>query len=46
VLPGRDGASASEINRFLFTRAEWLAHLEGKVLAGTPMIETVKIADG
>jgi crotonobetainyl-CoA:carnitine CoA-transferase CaiB-like acyl-CoA transferase len=28
------------------TRAEWLAHPEGKVLAATPLIEIVKIADG
>lgn len=28
------------------TRAEWLAHPEGKVLAATPLIEIIKIADG
>jgi crotonobetainyl-CoA:carnitine CoA-transferase CaiB-like acyl-CoA transferase len=28
------------------SRAEWLAHPEGKVLAATPLIEIVKIADG
>lgn len=28
------------------TREEWLAHPEGKVLAATPLIEIVKIADG
>ncbi|WP_199553799.1 CoA transferase [Sandaracinobacteroides hominis] len=28
------------------TRAEWMAHPEGKVLAATPLIEIVKIADG
>lgn len=28
------------------TRAEWLAHPEGKALAATPLIEIVKIADG
>lgn len=28
------------------SRAEWLAHPEGKVLANTPLIEIVKIADG
>lgn len=28
------------------TRAEWLAHPEGKVLAQAPLIEIVKIADG
>lgn len=28
------------------TRAEWLAHPEGKVLAATPLIEIVKIAEG
>jgi crotonobetainyl-CoA:carnitine CoA-transferase CaiB-like acyl-CoA transferase len=28
------------------TRAEWLAHPEGKVLAATPLIEIVKIANG
>jgi crotonobetainyl-CoA:carnitine CoA-transferase CaiB-like acyl-CoA transferase len=29
-----------------FTRAEWLAHPQGKALAGTPPIEIVKITDG
>ena len=28
------------------TRAEWLAHPEGKVLAATPLIEIIKIANG
>lgn len=28
------------------TREEWLAHPEGRVLAATPLIEIVKIADG
>jgi len=28
------------------TRAEWLAHPEGKVLAATPLVEIIKIADG
>ncbi len=28
------------------TRAEWLAHPEGKVLAAAPLIEIIKIADG
>jgi hypothetical protein len=28
------------------TREEWLAHPEGQVLAATPLIEIVKIADG
>jgi crotonobetainyl-CoA:carnitine CoA-transferase CaiB-like acyl-CoA transferase len=28
------------------TRAEWLAHPEGQVLARTPLIEIIKIADG
>jgi crotonobetainyl-CoA:carnitine CoA-transferase CaiB-like acyl-CoA transferase len=28
------------------TRAEWLAHPEGKALAATPLIEIIKIADG
>jgi hypothetical protein len=28
------------------TRAEWLAHPEGKVLAAMPLIEIIKIADG
>lgn len=28
------------------TRAEWLAHPEGKILAATPLIEIIKIADG
>lgn len=28
------------------SREEWLAHPEGKVLAATPLIEIVKIADG
>jgi crotonobetainyl-CoA:carnitine CoA-transferase CaiB-like acyl-CoA transferase len=29
-----------------FTREEWLAHSQGRALAGTPPIEIVKIADG
>ncbi|MGB6456143.1 MAG: CoA transferase [Streptosporangiaceae bacterium] len=29
-----------------FTRAEWLAHPQGKALAGTPPIEIVKVVDG
>src|SRR5215470_5300678 len=29
-----------------FTREEWLAHPQGRALAGTPPIEIVKIADG
>jgi len=29
-----------------FTREQWLAHPQGKALAGTPPIEIVKIADG
>jgi crotonobetainyl-CoA:carnitine CoA-transferase CaiB-like acyl-CoA transferase len=29
-----------------FTREEWLAHPQGRALAGTPTIEIVKIADG
>ena len=29
-----------------FTREEWLAHPQGKALAGAPPIEIVKIADG
>ena len=29
-----------------FTREEWLAHPQGKELAGTPPIEIIKVADG
>lgn len=28
------------------SRAEWLAHPEGKILAATPLIEIIKVADG
>ena len=39
-------AAANGVGVVHRTRAEWLAHPEGKVLAALPLIEIIKIADG